>query len=87
MKKRPYRATRVNDLDVQALQSRLKDQRVIVGVDVAKVDFVATLMNDQGENIVTVKWKHPEETMYPSETPTLEHDFLNPDIRAHGKNR
>jgi len=62
MKKRPYRAVPVKNVDVADIRERLSGQRLVVGVDVAKVDFVATLMTERGENLVTVKWKHPTET-------------------------
>ena len=58
MKKRPYRAVPVKNVDVADIRERLSGQRLVVGVDVAKVDFVATLMTERGENLATVKWKH-----------------------------
>lgn len=36
MKKRPYRAIAVNDIDEQALANALESQDVTVGIDVAK---------------------------------------------------
>jgi transposase len=62
MKKRPYRAQQVNSVDAVEIHQRLGGQRLVVGVDVAKVDFVATLMTERGENMATIKWKHPTET-------------------------
>ena len=62
MKKRPYRATSVNDVDEQVLASELESQDVTVGVDVAKEDFVAALMNEDGLVVKTIKWKHPAES-------------------------
>jgi transposase len=62
MKKRPYRAVPVKTVDVADIRQRLSGQRLVVGVDVAKVDFVATLMTERGDSLLTVKWKHPTET-------------------------
>lgn len=62
MKKRPYRAISVKEVDRTMIRQRLEGQRVIVGIDVAKVDFVATLMGEDSETVVTLKWKHPTET-------------------------
>jgi len=62
MKKRPYRAVSVNKINAGEIRERVSGQRLVVGVDVAKVDFVATLMTERGENVATVKWKHPIET-------------------------
>jgi len=62
MKKRPYRTVHVNTLDASEIHKRVNGERLVVGVDVAKVDFVATLMTQRGETVATVKWKHPTET-------------------------
>lgn len=62
MKKRPYRTQQVNSVDAAEIHKRIGGQRLVVGVDVAKVDFVATLMTERGENVSTIKWKHPSET-------------------------
>ena len=62
MKKRPYRAVAVNSVDAAEIRQTLNGQRLVVGVDVAKVDFAATLMTQDGEHLKTVKWKHPAET-------------------------
>jgi len=62
MKKRPYRATAVNDIDEQALINALANQEATVGIDVAKEDFVAALKNAEGVVVKTIKWKHPAQS-------------------------
>lgn len=62
MSKRTYRATSVNDVSVETLVSKLKPgARVIVGVDVAKVENKAAVVQD-GELIRLVGWKAPKES-------------------------
>jgi transposase len=59
--KRTYRSVSVNDVSVATLELR-RSERVIVAVDVAKVDFKAAII--QGERLVrTVGWKAPVQVM------------------------
>jgi len=59
--KRTYRSVSVNDVSVVALEVR-HGERVIVAVDVAKVDFKAAII--QGDRLVrTVGWKAPLEVI------------------------
>lgn len=69
MKKRTYRTVKINDLDRPALTSAVQGMRLIVGIDVAKVDMVAALadrdaeiVDGQVEVLKTIKWRHPTET-------------------------
>lgn len=63
VKKRAYRAVNVNRLEAQRLLEDLGGECAICGIDVAKKDFVAAFMNASLKVVlVTVKWKHPEET-------------------------
>ena len=62
MKKRIYRAIDVKALNLDELREVIKKQKIVLGVDVAKEDFVAALMNERREVLSAVKWKHPMET-------------------------
>lgn len=69
MKKRTYRTVKINDLDQPALDAAVQGRRLIVGIDVAKVDMVAALadrdaeiVDGQVEVLKTIKWRHPTET-------------------------
>ena len=62
MKKHIYRTTRIEELKVEELCKAVEGRRIVVGVDVAKEDFVAVIMDGDKEVHATVKWKHPFET-------------------------
>jgi transposase len=62
MKKRIYRAVDVKALNLDELRKVVKNQKIVLGVDVAKEDFFAALMNEKREVLSTIKWKHPMET-------------------------
>ena len=62
MNKRAYRATSVNDVNVGQLSSAVGPMRVVIGIDVAKSDFKAAVMNGEREVLITIKWKHPKQT-------------------------
>lgn len=62
MKKRIYRAVDVKALNLDELREVIKNQKIVLGVDVAKEDFFAALMNEKREVLSTIKWKHPMET-------------------------
>lgn len=61
MSKGTYRSRPVKVLDWErvALESR---GRVVVGIDVAKEQQYASFMTDRKDVLVTVTWKHPQET-------------------------
>ena len=65
MKKRSYRAQKVNEVRWEEVADRVKDKAVVWAVDVAKVEQYGVLMDSEREVVVTVKWAHP------AETPTL----------------
>ena len=65
MKKRSYRAQKVNEVRWEEVADRVKDKTVVWAVDVAKVEQFGVLMDSEREVVVTVKWAHP------AETPTL----------------
>lgn len=62
MKKRPYRAVPVKQINLEELTNTIKGRRLIVGVDVAKEKMRAALMTEERQSLVTVKWEHPRET-------------------------
>lgn len=62
MKKHIYRAVDVKALNLDELREVIKNQKIVLGVDVAKEDFFAALMNEKREVLSTIKWKHPMET-------------------------
>jgi len=61
MRKRIYRAVSVKSLNREKLAELVKGNRVVLGVDVAKEDFVGAFMNEGREVIRTIKWKSPGE--------------------------
>jgi transposase len=62
MKKHIYRTVDVKALDLDSLGDRVKDQNMVLAVDVAKEDFVSVLMDKKREVLSTIRWKHPVET-------------------------
>ena len=62
MSKRRYRSMEFKGVDWQALRDRMGGARVVLAVDVAKEDFVATLLDAEHRALVTFKWRHPRQT-------------------------
>jgi transposase len=62
MSKRRYSATEFNAVDWMAITERVGGARTVFGVDVAKEDFVAALLDAQRTPLVTLKWRHPQQT-------------------------
>ena len=62
MKKRSYRAQKVNEVRWEEVADRFKEKAVVWAVDVAKVEQYGVLMDSEREVVVTVKWAHPGET-------------------------
>jgi transposase len=61
MNKRRYQSVEFKNVDWNEVERRIRGERVVVAVDVAKEDFVATLMDEQQEALLTFKWLHPQE--------------------------
>jgi transposase len=66
MKKRTYRKVSIKSISSeQVLRLLGGGQRLVLAVDVAKVDMVAALVNPQGQLgaqvLLTLSWKHPTE--------------------------
>ncbi|WP_275100521.1 IS110 family transposase [Sedimenticola hydrogenitrophicus] len=63
MSKYKYRATEFNEVDWTVLRSKVPVcARVIFAVDVAKVDFVVTLLTADRRVLKSIKWSHPQQT-------------------------
>lgn len=62
MKKRVYRATNVKKINVEKLNQEIEGKDIVLGVDVAKEDFMAAIMDKDRKVIKTIKWKHPFES-------------------------
>lgn len=63
MRKHNYRSVDVKKIDRQKLLEKIAGQAIVIGVDVAKEEMYATLMDDCQEGKLTIKWHHPSETM------------------------
>ncbi len=62
MKKRVYKATKVKKINLEKLKKQVDGERIIFSVDVAKEDFMATILRQDREVLVTISWKHPFES-------------------------
>lgn len=62
MSKRRYGSVEFKAVDWQRVERRLGEERVVVAVDVAKEDFVATVFAADQAALVTFKWTHPEQS-------------------------
>jgi hypothetical protein len=62
MKKRSYRAQKVNQIEWEEIARSVQDKAMILAIDVAKVEQYDVLMDSERQAVVTVKWDHPAET-------------------------
>ena len=62
MKKRVYKATNVKKINLKKLCQEVDGKAIVLGVDVAKEDFMAAIMDKDRNVIKTIKWKHPFES-------------------------
>jgi len=62
MKKRSYRAQKVNEVRWEEVAERVKDKAVVWAIDVAKVEQYGVLMDSERQVVVTLRWAHPAET-------------------------
>lgn len=63
MKKKAYKAVDVKKVNVDALSKKVEGQRIVLSTDVAKTDFFASIMTSNKEVLLTLKWKHPSESL------------------------
>lgn len=62
MNKRRYKSVEFKKVDWNKVGDRIEGERVVLAVDVAKEDFVATLLDAEQTTLVTFKWRHPQDT-------------------------
>ena len=62
MSKHRYHSIECKQVDWSMLAQRVGGERVVLAIDVAKHDFVATLQVRAGEILARIKWPHPQET-------------------------
>jgi transposase len=62
MKKRSYRAQKVNQIEWEEMARSVQDKAMVLAIDVAKVEQYGVLMDSERQAVVTVKWDHPAET-------------------------
>jgi len=63
MNKRRYRTTEFKKVNWEAIEKQTLGQpRIVVSVDVAKDDFVGTVMSVDRRPVETFKWTHPQQT-------------------------
>jgi len=62
MSKRRYNSIDLKRVDWQKVREQITGGRVVFAVDVAKEDFVATLLDGEQQALVTFKWVHPQES-------------------------
>jgi transposase len=62
MSKRRYQSKEFKSVDWSEVDRRIEGERVVLAVDVAKEDFVATVLESEQEALLTFKWRHPQET-------------------------
>ncbi len=57
--KRKYKTINVNKINVAVLHEKVRGKRIVLGVDVAKVDFLGVFMDDSNQALMTIKWESP----------------------------
>jgi len=62
MSKRRYKSEKFKTVNWDSVTNRVEGGRIVLAVDVAKEDFVATLMDGQQEAVLTFSWRHPGQT-------------------------
>ncbi len=63
MGKRRYSCVEFKHVAWREVRDRIVGERVVVAVDVAKEDFVATVLTGAQEVLVRLRWQHPQETL------------------------
>lgn len=63
MKKRIYRSTALLKVNIAQLAEKVKNKRVVFGVDIAKHDnYGAVMLWGENQPVMTIKWRHPEQS-------------------------
>lgn len=58
MKRRAYRRTAINQFEPKMIRDRTTGNRLVLAIDVAKEDMVAALATEHAEVLMTLAWKH-----------------------------
>jgi len=61
-KRKPYRIVRLVGLDLERLLEDVREQRLVLGIDVGKQRMVMSVMNECEAIVATLGWTHPEQT-------------------------
>ena len=62
MSKRRYKSEKFKQVNWGLVTERIQGERIVLSVDVAKEDFVASIMNDRQESVLIFNWRHPMQT-------------------------
>lgn len=62
MSKRRYKSEKFKTVNWDSVTNRIEGGRIVLAVDVAKEDFVATLMDEGQAALLTFSWCHPRQT-------------------------
>lgn len=62
MKSGKYNSTNLNNLDQKELDSQIRGDTLMVGLDVAKTKEYAALGDETGKEYCVIHWKHPRDT-------------------------
>jgi hypothetical protein len=62
MKRRAYRRTAIKQFEPTVIREKTESNRLVLAIDVAKEDMVAALADERAEVLVTLAWKHLDDT-------------------------
>jgi hypothetical protein len=62
MKRRAYRRTAIKQFEPTVIREKTESNRLVLAIDVAKEDMVAALADDRADVLVTLAWKHLDDT-------------------------
>jgi transposase len=62
MKRRAYRRTAIKQFEPTVIREKTEGNRLVLAIDVAKEDMVAALADERAEVLVTLAWKHLDDT-------------------------
>jgi hypothetical protein len=62
MSNRRYKSVEFKQVDWERVGSQIESERVVFAVDIAKEDFVATVLDDEQRAPLTFKWSRPRES-------------------------
>lgn len=62
MAKRRYRSVEIKKIRASQLAETIEGDRIVVAVDIAKVEQYASVMDSQQRVHAIVRWKHPQQS-------------------------